>query len=161
MGANRYGPHLCVLPEDDADRQFAHGFRNYYAVNAGAIDLRDPQGGWTSVLDHFEREYIPRLRRFPGAHVLLLIDFDESPERRATCEVRVPDDLKPRVFVLGAWSNPETLRADLRCSLEAIGARAAANCVTENGFWSHPQLAHNAAEVARMTAALKPILFAS
>ncbi len=161
MAVNRYKPHVCIIPEDDADRQFVIGFRSHHAVNVTAIDLREPAGGWEYVLDLFEREFIPRLKRYAGAHVVLVLDFDEADNRRAVCERRIPDELKPRVFLIGAWSNPESLRADLNMPLDRIGESVAESCLTDNDFWDHPQLSHNAAEIARMTTALKPILFGS
>jgi len=159
MAVNRYKPHVCFIPEDDADRQFVIGFRSHHSVNVAAIDLREPAGGWEYVLDLFGNEFIPRLKRYAGAHVVLVLDFDEAGNRRAVCERRIPDELKPRVFLIGAWSTPETLRADLNLPLDRIGERAAANCLADDGFWNHPHLAHNTAEVARMTPALRPILF--
>jgi hypothetical protein len=161
VSVNKYKPHVWVVPEDDADEALVNGFLLAPAVNVRVIDVERPAGGWKHVLKVFADEYIPHLRRHKDGHVVLLLDFDEADDRRAVCEAAIPDDLKPRVFLIGAWTNPETLRNELGQTLEAIGARAAANCVRDEGFWNHPQLAHNVPEVARIAATLKPILFGS
>jgi hypothetical protein len=156
---NKYKPHVWVVPEDDADEAIVNGFLLAPAVNVRVIDVERPAGGWKHVLKVFTDEYVPHLRRHKDGHVVLLLDFDEDPGRRAACEGVIPDDLKPRVFLVGAWTNPETLRNELGLTLEAIDRRAADNCLADDGFWNHPHLVHNAGEVARMAPVLKPILF--
>jgi uncharacterized protein YfaP (DUF2135 family) len=110
MSTNKYRPHLCLVPEDDANRQLAIGFLNHEAVADRAVDVRGPAGGWAKALDVFESEYIPHLRRFPSAHVLMLIDFDEVEDRRSQFEGKIPNDVQSRVFVVGSKDEPETLK---------------------------------------------------
>ncbi len=47
-----------------------------------------PAGGWNDVLKTFQKEYTQKLRAYPKAHVVMLIDFDgHFDERRADFEV--------------------------------------------------------------------------
>ena len=73
-----------------------------------------PAGGWPNVLKKFQEEYIPTLRKYPVAHVVMLIDFDDRVDlRKADFERAIPDDLKSRVFVVGSKDDPETLKNEL------------------------------------------------
>jgi hypothetical protein len=83
MSVNKYRPHVRLLPEDDANRQLVLGFLNHEAIADTVVDVRAPAGGWHEVLDVFESEYLPQLRRHQGAHVVMLIDFDGDESRRA------------------------------------------------------------------------------
>ncbi len=160
MMVNRYRPHVWLIPEDDADRQLAVGFLNHEAVADAVVGVRAPAGGWHEVLDVFESEYLPQLRRYQGAHVVMLIDFDGDESRRAHFEGRIADDVKPRVFVVGSKDDPETLRRELGMSLEKIGRELAQDCLADElRLWLHPHLVHNGAELRRMTRVIKPILF--
>ncbi len=159
MSVNKYRPHVWVLPEDDADRQIAVGFMQHHAVNFLAADINKPAGGWPKVLAEFEAYWIAYLRAYPHGHLVMVIDFDGQADRRQHFEDRIPEDLSARVFLVGAWYDPESLRAELNWSLEAIGERVASNCLQDQGLWAHPHLAHNTAEAARMTDVLRPILF--
>ncbi len=69
--SNKYRPHVVLIPEDDANRQLALGFRNHAAVADTVMDIMGPAGGWSKVLDVFECEYIPYLRKYHNAHLLL------------------------------------------------------------------------------------------
>jgi len=71
----------------------------------------------------------------------------------------LPDHLKERVFILGAWSEPEELRQDLG-SYETIGLAMARDCRDNTEVtWAHPLLCHNAGELERMRKLVRPILF--
>lgn len=161
MSANKYKPHILVIPEDDADRKLAFGFSYHPAVADRAIDVRVPAGGWSRVLEVFEEEYIPHLRNFQQAHAVLLIDFDEKGEsRRGLCEQRIPMDLKSRTFLIGTSDAPEDLKRELNLTLEQIGTALADDCGRDDlGRWTHPHLVHNLAEVQRMKRTVHPILF--
>ena len=92
--------------------------------------------------------------------MVLLIDFDEVGDRRAQCEHRVPDDVKPRVFVVGSKDEPETLKGELGMPLEKIGWQLAQDCLSDDlGWWRHPHLSHNSAELQRLVQVVKPMLF--
>lgn len=159
MSVNQYKPHVCVIPEDDANRQLANGFVQHYEIDVRAVEIATPAGGWGRVLDVFETQYVPYLRRRSVAHVVMVIDFDGVEARRAECELRIPDDIKSRVFLIGARDNPEVLKAEMKASFETIGHLLASNCVNEQGVWNHEHLAHNAAEIQRMADAMKSIVF--
>jgi hypothetical protein len=58
--------------------------------------------------------------------------------------------LKDRVFVLGVWSEPEALKANLG-SYETIGMAMAEDCREETDtIWGHDLLRHNASELDRL-----------
>lgn len=158
---NRYERHVYVIPEDDADRQIADGFVDHLGVDDRRIKVMPLGGGWRSVLETFQDEYIQTLRNYSLAHVVMLIDFDDQVEkRRAEFEQAIPDDLKARVFVVGAKHNPETLKAARKTSFEKIGESLANDCdagTTEH--WDHEELQHNDAERQRLVRTVKPFLF--
>jgi hypothetical protein len=158
--ANKYKPHVRLIPEDDANRQIAIGFINHWAVSATVVDIRGPAGGWPRVLDIFESEYLPDLRKFPNAHVVMLIDFDEDVERREQFEQKIPRDVKERVFVIVSKYNPEILRRELKLAFDIIGSELAQECHKEEfKLWQHEHLIHNSSELQRMMAVVKPIVF--
>lgn len=161
MSVNKERPHVFLIPEDDADRQLAIGFLDHYAVADRFVDLRDPAGGWSKVLDVFEEEYLRRLRGSENAHLVMLIDFDEKIDiRRAQVEQRIPTDVRSRVFFVGPKGTPETLRRELGMSRERIGNALADDCLKkEFELWRHPHLIHNKDELQRMIEVVKPILF--
>ena len=161
MSANRYKPHVLLIPEDEADRELAFGFSYHPALAQRILDIRPPAGGWSHVIHVFESEYVSHLRKHRGAHVVLLIDFDEKGEnRRSTCEARIPDDLKPRTFLIGTSDAPEDLKRELNLTLEQIGTALADDCGRDDlGRWTHPHLVHNVAELRRMLPTVHPILF--
>jgi hypothetical protein len=128
---NKYAPHVYVIPEDDADRQIADGFVLHPQVKDARIQVVPPSGGWPKVLQTFRDEYIPKLRVYGDAHVVMLIDFDGQVEtRRALFEEEIPAEFRTRVFVIGSRVNPETLRSALSQSFEAIGNTLADDCAT-------------------------------
>ncbi len=158
MGMNKYQPHVVVLPEDDATRQLAVGF-SLGMHQTCPLDVKDPAGGWTHVLQLFVTEYLPKFRKDKGnLHLVMLIDFDNNLERLETMRERIPDELKGRVFVIGAWSAAEKLRQGQYGSFEKIGLSLAQDCQEERP-WNHELLQHIDEEIKDMTKALKPILF--
>ncbi len=154
-------PHIVVIPEDEANLQLVNGFISYFAVNSRQLGLESPAGGWQPALTLFESSYVQYLRNYPKGNVLLLIDFDSQGDaRRTTCEGKIPDDLKGRVFVLGTRDEPESLRREIKLSLESIGESAARDCAqNQTQFWGHEHLIHNLTELARLLPIAHPILF--
>ncbi len=148
---NKYQDHLWIVPEDDADRQLAIGFVQHPAIRLGAVQVLPVAGGWRVARGLLAR-MVPELQKFARRRVLLLVDFDEDPTRRAEMLRDVPDELHARVFVLGVWSNPERLKADLGGRrLEYLGEDLADACVGQvDGLWAHALLAHNRDEVERL-----------
>jgi hypothetical protein len=162
MSVNKYKPHVLVIPEDDANRQLAIGFRLHHTVNARSVKIMTPAGGWHSVLEVFEEEYIPYLNAYSTAHVVLVVDFDDNEHRWEQCQQRIPESVRSRVFVIGSRDEPETIRRDLQISLEQIGLLLAGDCHKDDfGLWRTPHFEHNSSELERLVAAVKPIVFQS
>lgn len=163
MSVNKYLPYLFVLPEDDANRQLATGFH----LNVDKIrqmQVLEVAGGWNEVLNLFTSVHITEMERDENRFMVLLIDFDDKPNRLDTVKNVIPNHLSERVFVLGALNNPETLRQALRQadldSYENIGSALAVDCRDETDTtWGHALLRHNSAEVDRLRAHIRPILF--
>jgi hypothetical protein len=158
---NRYESHVYVIPEDDRDRQIAVGFIDHHKVQHPRIQVMPVAGGWRNVLKMFHDEYIQKLRDYPKGHVVMLIDFDgEFEERRGEFEQAIPDDLKPRVFVVGPGHTPEALKNEVNKSFEKIGAALADDCDAGTaGLWDHQQLKHNDSDRERLVQTVRPFLF--
>ena len=166
MSANIYQPHLLVLPEDDANRQILVGFRNHPAVNIRRMDVQSIAGGWLVAVNSVVEEHVPLMRKYPGRHVLLVIDFDGHSERRDQILSKIPAELKSRFYILSCSDEPETLlaslaiRAEERSKLETLGKRLASDCDhNTNETWGHAMLSHNAAELERLKTNVKGFLF--
>ena len=161
MSVNKYKPHLYVIPEDDADRQIADGFVLHARVAARQVQVVEPAGGWSRVLDTFKEEYLPLLQN-PMTHVVMLIDFDGSPqERRAKFAAEIPDSVRERVFVIGPGMRPEDLRQALGIGgFEDVGRALADDCDgNQLNTWSHAQLQHNEEERLRLVHYVRAFLF--
>jgi len=159
MSVNKYQPHVYVIPEDDANRQLANGFA-LEVQHIRQLKLLSPAGGWLSLCEKFRSEHIVEMRRFPQRHVVLLLDFDDQSDRRDRVMKDVPDDIKNRVFVLGAKSEPEALKQAGLGHFEEIGIQLALEC--RDGIidlWSHDLLQHNASEIVRLRETVREILF--
>lgn len=161
MSVNVHKPHVIVLPEDDANREMATGFLLDPAVKLRNIQVLPCAGGWGKVLARFLDDHVGGLRKFPGRHLVLLIDFDDHVEERsAKFTDEFPADVSDRVFLLGTRSEPEPLRKQCGQSLESLGKALAGECFRdEAALWTHPLLAHNAAQRERLQAKVKSILF--
>ena len=157
---NKHEDHVLVLPEDDANRQLANGFH----LQIGWSQQRQMQvlrvaGGWNKVLTLFRSVHVKEMNRWPKRFMVLLIDFDDTQERLRDAEAAIPGNLAQRVFVLGALTEPEVLRADLG-TYETIGKGMADDCREETDTtWGHHQLRHNASELDRLRRCVRPILF--
>lgn len=158
MALNRERPHLLVLPEDDATRSIAVGFAD---VAIGQMQVLDSARGWPNVRDEIGTTFAGKLRRYPHCHLVLLIDFDDVfNDRMAAFQAVIPQDIAGRVFVLGAYTEAETLRRECGLKFGPIGQALAGEC--ERGealLWNHPQVKHNELEVQRLRAAVNPFLF--
>lgn len=160
MSVNRYLPHVLVLPEDDACRQMAIGFQQATPLPR-QIRVEPVAGGWQNVLRVFQSDHVGGMGRYPDRFMVLLIDFDCQEDRRNQARALIPDDLNNRVFVLGVWTEPEDLRANLG-SYETIGSDMAKDCREEtNTTWGHQLLRHNAVEITRLREHVRPFLFPS
>jgi len=156
MAVNRYDVHLTVLLEDRPYRDILNGVKMAQHVNPGRIDVREPSGGWKTVLDEFEDTIVPLMNRFPNKYVLLLIDFDNQyPLRKNSFDKVVgQSDLADRVFLLGIDnSESEDLkRYTGHKNYEQIGASLVSNCPEQSGatLWNTEHLSANLSELERM-----------
>ena len=126
------------------------------------MQVLEEAGGWIQVLKRFRADQVVGMNRYTGRFVILLIDFDNHPERLAEVKAEIPDHLAERVFVLGVLSEPEALKRELLGSLEQIGLCLAQECREGiDKLWQHPQLKHNAPELERLLQHVRPILFPS
>jgi len=159
MSANRYQPHLLVIPEDDANREIVNGFRNHLSVKSRQVQVENVTGGWRKALDLLATEHADPMRKNQRRHVLILIDLDGQANRIEEAKRHLPEDLADRVFVMGSLETPERLAAALGMSKEKIGESLASECMgQDSNVWSHEQLGHNATELARMQASICPHL---
>ena len=155
---NRYKPHVLVLPEDDANSQLANGFLLHSAIRSH-IQILEVAGGWMKVLNCFQSDHVSYMAKYPHRRMILLIDFDEDQERLTCAQAYIPETLRDRVFILGVWSEPEALRADLG-SYEKIGLSIAEDCHAGTATtWGHHLLCHNANELERLRVQVREILF--
>jgi hypothetical protein len=161
MSVNKYLPHVLVLPEDDANRQLANGFLLDQYLSTWKIQVLEEVGGWVQVLERFLSDHVVAMDRYPGRFMVLLIDFDGRQERLQDAREKIPERLTDRVFILGALSEPEALKANLG-SYETIGLAMARDCREETTTtWGHVLLRHNANELDRLREHVRPILFPS
>lgn len=159
MSVNKHLPHVLVLPEDHANRQLANGFILDPCLDTRRMLIVEEAGGWLEVLNRFKSDHVPEMARNANRHVVLLIDFDKKEERLEKVKAEIPEDFQERVFILGAWSNPEELRQNLG-SYETIGRALAADCRNNTEeTWAHRLLRHNAGELERLRKHVGPILF--
>jgi hypothetical protein len=157
MAVNRERPHLLVLPEDDATRSLADGFSD---MVTGAMQVLRPARGWPHVLETFLREQAAYMRRYPQAHIVLLIDYDDDyPDRLSRFQSQIPADIADRVYVLGALTEAETLRREVNRKFGSLGSELARECEHQTPvLWRSPQLQHNQPELARLMQQVRPFL---
>ncbi|MGO9744310.1 MAG: hypothetical protein ACLPN5_22880 [Roseiarcus sp.] len=135
----------------------ANGF--LLSLSTYQVQIQGPVGRWLHVVDHFVKVYVKQMRKYQKQHVVLLIDFDGDTERRAVIEKDIPTDLKDRVFILGALTEPEELRRAGLGTYEEIG-KAMANdcCLGTLDNCGNDLLKHNIAELARLRKGVCPDL---
>ncbi|MCX6362236.1 MAG: hypothetical protein NT029_20765 [Armatimonadetes bacterium] len=163
---NRYRPHVLILPEDAANGDIANGFVRC-VDHERAVQILPAAGGWSHARNALRDEHVPELRKFGHEQLVVLIDFDGRAERREDFAAVVPPDLTDRLFVVGVWTEVEELRQSLASrglvrpnTLEGIGELLADECRDGPArAWGDDLLTHNASELARMRAALRPLLF--
>lgn len=104
MSANKFKPHVHVLPEDDANRQIAVGFHNHLSLRQPRnLEVLPPASGWARARDKLRDVHVPEMRKYPERNLVLLIDFDANAGRRAHMMAVVPPDLQDRVFTPRCW----------------------------------------------------------
>ena len=155
---NRYKPHVMVLPEDDANRKLAIGFRLHNRCN-GPIQILENAEGWSKVVPKFQSDHALGMYKYPNRHMVFLIDFDNDPDRLTEVKAAIPKDLAGRVYVLGVLDEPEDLTSPGQ--YEEFGRRMAEDCWAGTAqIWDHDLLKHNAPELQRLKEHVHPILFA-
>jgi hypothetical protein len=161
MSVNDDLPHVLILPEDDANRQLANEFHQWVPWHRQRqMQVLRVARGWNKVLKLFESVHVAEMRRCGYRLMVLLIDFDGSEERLVEAKATIPVDLADRVFILGAWSEPEALRQAKLGSYETIGKAMAEDCREgTDTIWGHDLLKHNASELDRLREQVRPILF--
>lgn len=161
IAVNEYRPHVYVIPEDDADRQFAAGFELDFRLVPRAMQIMPVAGGWEKVIAKILADYVPKVRSNPYTHIVGIIDCDNRPDRIAELLSRIPADVRDRIFLLGTRDDPQAFRNAVRLSFEKIGIRLADECFQQEfSLWRHDQLIHIGIEIDRAEATLRPILFA-
>jgi hypothetical protein len=161
MSVNKYLPHVFVFPEDDANRQLANGFQLNSSLDNRRMQILEVAGGWGEVLNRFKEDHVPEMDKYASRFMVLLVDFDDQEHRLDTVKAAIPERLKERVFVLGAWSEPEKLRQSIG-SYEFIGLALAEDCRKDTEeTWMHDLLRHNAGELVRLREHVRPILFSN
>ncbi len=170
MSVNRYSQHLQVLPEDDANRQFINGLELQPSLCPRRLQVLPLAGGWQAALDRLSApDVVQGLVNYEQRHLLLLIDFDSAYDvrwrRYQELRDELPRGVADRVFLLGCRDEPESFRAAClpRLTLEKLGRELAGDCEPPpaTNLWQHDQLRHNAGELARLVAQVKPFLFQS
>ena len=160
MSVNKHLPHVLVLPEDEANVQLANGFQLDSTLDTRRMQILEKAGGWREVLSRFREDHVPAMDRYARRLMVLLIDFDGREDRLDEARQSIPDRLRERVFVLGAWSQPEELRRNLGRPYEAIGLAMAQDCRDNADVtWGHGLLCHNAGELVRLRMHVRPFLF--
>ena len=151
---------MLVLPEDDANKELANGFwLQVDWTRQRQMQVLPVAGGWNEVLERFKSDHVMEMERRLERFMVLLIDFDGKPSRLTTAKNAIPGHLADRVFVLGAWSRPEDLKAALG-PYERIGQAMADDCRNATHVtWGHQLLQHNASELQRLRQRVCAILF--
>jgi hypothetical protein len=157
---NKDRPHVFVLPEDDANRQLANSFHKVIdRTRRRQMQVLPVARGWKKVLKRFNDDEVRGMDEWPDRFMILLIDFDNRPNRLNTAKAAIPRRLTGRVFILGTLSKPEALKATLG-PYETIGSKLAEECHEETyTTWGDDLLQHNASELKRLREHVRPILF--
>jgi hypothetical protein len=164
---NKYdrGPHVVIVPEDDANRDLVNGFLKHQNINHRGASVLRKTGGWTKLLNNFD---FNSLKTNPQRRVILLVDFDnydkksiaKIDQRKTEILAKIPDELRERFYLLGVYSEPEKLKSSCQMSYEKIGTTLATECADETyKLWNHELLQHNDPELARLSQDVKSFLF--
>ena len=156
--ANKYLPHIHVIPEDDANRQIALSLLLELGLNPNRYQVFPPARGWSHVIKSFELDHVANMDRFPEQFIILLIDFDKDASRVEYAKSRIPPNLADRVFIFGTLSKPEDLKQHFG-SFDDIGAALARDCQEQtSAILGHPLLQNNANELQRVQTLVCPLI---
>lgn len=158
MAVNRFEPHILFLAEDSANSDILNGIQLSVPFNKQRqMQILPACGGWIKVKRKFEDNYIAYLRNNSTGYVVLVVDFDRDENRAEEIRKSVPVDVQDRVFVFGAWEEPEKIKLGI---LEDVGKKLAEDCKSgTNDTWKLEAFGHNAIELARFRKAACEILF--
>jgi len=157
MGVDKFKPHIFVIPEDDANRAMAIGFR-LRMDHMRQMHIAGCAGGWSKALDLLTSEYVNAMERNANTFVVLLIDLDGDIDRTVNARALIPRTFVDRTFILSTLTKPEHLKPDLG-SFETIGSKLAEDC--RNGVDTtaqHGLLHHNLEELGRLRQYVLPFL---
>lgn len=77
-----------MLPEDDANRKLAVGFRLHFAVDTRYLQVLPVARGWHKVVERFLKEHSTKMLSDLHTHVVLLLDFDGKQDGTKRCGPR-------------------------------------------------------------------------
>ena len=162
MSVNLALPHLIVIPEDNANREIANGFRLIIEKNDRQFLMKKPARGWPN--GRYElvalSDSTGHLQKYKSSHAALIVDFDGKRERGSEIKQLVSEEVIDRVFVIGVLSEPEKLRNATGMKFEQLGIQIAEGCKDSSiNFWQHDLLAHNIEEIRRLSGAVRDIFF--
>jgi hypothetical protein len=158
MACNIFQPHILVIPEDDANKDIANGFHlTIDPQRQRQLQIMSPSGGWRKVVDQFSEEYLPTLAKYPLRNVILMIDFDGRDDRFEEIRKAIPDEVTYRVFIIGAWHEPEKVGLGFP---ERVGELLAKDCNEGSSVtWGHETFRHNLPELSRIREKVCEIVF--
>ena len=162
MSVNLSLPHLIVIPEDDANREIANGFRLLVEKNARQFWIKKPARGWPKGKEELVAmsESTGHLQKYKSSHAALIVDFDGKRERGSEVKRLVGEGVRDRVFVIGVLTEPEKLRNATGIKFEQLGRQIAEGCKDSSiDFWQHDLLVHNIEEIRRLSGAVRDIFF--
>ena len=161
MSADKFKPHVFVLPEDDANKELANGFLLRVDQTRGRqMDVLRVARGRDKVLERFKLDHVTDMVNYPKRFMVLLMDFDGRKDLLESARTSIPENLLNRVFVLGVLTEPEALKAALGRTYEEIGLAMADDCRDgTDTTWGHDLLRHNASELERLRKHVCSILF--
>jgi hypothetical protein len=161
LSADKFKPHVFVLPENDANKELANGFLLRVDQTRGRqMDVLRVARGRDKVLERFKLDHVTDMVNYPKRFMVLLMDFDGRKDLLESARTSIPENLLNRVFVLGVLTEPEALKAALGRTYEEIGLAMADDCRDgTDTTWGHDLLRHNASELERLRKHVCSILF--
>lgn len=162
MSVNLFLPHLIVIPEDNANREIANGFRLIIEKNDRQFLIKKLARGWPNGRNELVAlsDSTGHLQKYKSSHAALIVDFDGKRERGSEIKQMVAEGVRDRVFVIGVLTEPEELRNVTRMKFEQLGSQIGEGCKGSSiGFWQHDLLVHNIEEIRRLSGAVRDIFF--
>jgi hypothetical protein len=161
VSANKYTPHLIVIPEDQAVREIVNGFSTCLDANERQFSVYDLARGWErgkEILLDLSKGY---MREYPHSYAILIVDFDRNAHRGSEIKNQVPEGVRDRVFVVGVLNEPEDLKESTGMKFEELGRQIAGGCKDSSiDFWKGQELlAHNVDEIRRLSGAIRDLFF--